>query len=100
MPKFKPTKFEFERELFTVAQDGTYSATGEPRYIIFDRDGVSQAVLSVVIMGAKLEPGEFLVKTWSENTSIAAAVKAANIFEDTGKRVPSGFVQAEIWKVR
>lgn len=45
-----------------------------------------------------LEPGEFFVKTWSENEPLIPSIRNSGIFIDTGKRVPTGFVMAEVWK--
>uniref|UniRef100_A0A6M3IK18 Uncharacterized protein n=1 Tax=viral metagenome TaxID=1070528 RepID=A0A6M3IK18_9ZZZZ len=48
----------------------------------------------------ELEEDEILVKTWSENEEIANELRNSELFTDTGKRVSTGFVQAEIWKVK
>lgn len=42
---------------------------------------------------------EILVKTWSENEEPARCALASGFFKDTGKRVSTGFVQAQIWEV-
>jgi hypothetical protein len=55
--------------------------------------------LTVNIPEADLEPGEILVKTWSENESLAAAALASGHFRDTGKRVKTGWCEAEVWEV-
>ena len=59
------------------------------------------ATLTVNIPHAScmIEKDEVLVKTWSENEEIANELRDCGIFQDTGKRVSTGFVQAEIWKV-
>jgi len=67
------------------------------RLIDYD-DGSPIAVLTTNIPSAKLEPGEFLVKTWSENETIAEACLASGFFVDTGKRVKTGFTEAHIWR--
>ena len=41
----------------------------------------------------------FWAKTWSENESFREQLLNSGMFEDTGKRVQTGFVQAEMWKV-
>ena len=56
------------------------------------------AVLTVNLPERDLEPGEFFVKTWSENEQIAADCLASGFFVDTGKRVPTGWVEAQVWK--
>lgn len=55
--------------------------------------------LTVCVPDTKLEDGEFLVKTWSENVW-ANRLLEESLFEDTGKRVPTGFCEAQIWKLR
>jgi hypothetical protein len=42
--------------------------------------------------------GEIFVKTWSENAGWFKKVLDTGLFEDTGKRVPTGFVEAQIWR--
>ena len=60
------------------------------------------AVLSVNLpeSQAALKPGEFFAKTWSENAQIAEMALATGLFEDTGRRVPTGYVEAQVWKLR
>ena len=56
------------------------------------------STLTVCIPGTILEDNEILVKTWSENEQLKELTKT-DMFSDTGKRVKSGFVEAEIWKI-
>lgn len=56
-------------------------------------------VLTVNIPGTPLAQDEILVKTWSENEPFRAPALATGLFEDTGRRIPSGFVLAEVWKL-
>src|SRR5262245_49910708 len=53
--------------------------------------------LTVIVRGANLRAGEFLVKTWDENAPFRQPLLASGQFRDTGKRVPVGHAQAEIW---
>jgi len=46
----------------------------------------------------ELEEGEFFVKTLSENEYVVKKCLESGWFEDTGKRVPTGHVQASVWK--
>ena len=50
--------------------------------------------------GAKIAPDAFAVKSWSENTSLAAAMQASGLFEDTGEHIPTGYVQAPVWRIK
>jgi len=66
-----------------------------------DGSGERIAVLSVNLPehAADLGPGEFFAKTWSENERVARCVLKAGLFEDTGRRVPTGFVEAQVWRI-
>lgn len=43
---------------------------------------------------------EFCVKTWSENEVFVAPMLSTGLFEDTGKRVPSGYVVSPVWRIK
>jgi hypothetical protein len=48
-----------------------------------------------------LLPNEIFIKTYSTNEEIAREVLAQTcLFEDTGKRIASGFVDIEIWRFK
>ena len=68
--------------------------------IQIESDYEPYTMLSVNIPGVPLEDGEVIIKTWSENELIAEFLRGSEWFEDTGKRVQTGFVHAEIWKIR
>jgi hypothetical protein len=67
----------------------TNAETGEPI-----------ATLSINLPEAahQLGPDEFFAKTWTENKAVAAAALSSGLFEDTGKRIPTGFVEAQVWR--
>lgn len=50
-------------------------------------------------MSVGIEGDEVLVKTYSENAEVAAAVVAAGYFQPTDKRQPLNFGDLEVWKV-
>jgi hypothetical protein len=50
--------------------------------------------------GARLSCDEFCVKTWSENEVFVAPMLSTGLFEDTGKRVPSGYVVSPVWRIK
>lgn len=62
--------------------------------------GTLAAILTVNIPeeDKRLKPGEFFVKAWSENETIAKEALASGLFEDTGRRVKTGWVEAQIWR--
>lgn len=67
--------------------------------LVSEQDGSPIATLTVCIPGIKLNENEVLVKTWGENEGLAVKALTELGFQDTGKRVSTGFVQAEIWEL-
>jgi len=63
-------------------------------------DGPPMGVLTVNIERAELKDGEFAVKNWSENKGLAAAAMESGVFEDTGRSIPTGFVEAPVWRFK
>jgi len=63
-----------------------------------DDEGMPLMCLTVNMPEDHLEPGEFFVKTWSENMPLIPTLRESGIFIDTLKRIPTGFVHAEVWK--
>jgi len=45
------------------------------------------------------ENGEIIVKAYEENEPLRKPLLDLGYFEDTGKRIPGGFVEFEIWRV-
>jgi hypothetical protein len=84
----------------TTLHVGTYAADGSPAIEMFLKDGEPFGTLTCCLPGqVKLADDEILVKTWSENEPLAEAAIHSGFFADTAKRISTGFVQAEIWKV-
>ena len=79
---------------------GLYSQGGNKAITLVSPGGMVIAKLTVNIPELKLQPGEFFVKTWSENESIAADALASGLFVDTGRRVSTGHVEAQIWRTK
>jgi len=76
-----------------------YSDNGRLALHIYCKTG-PYAVLTVNLDPVKmaiLEPGEIMVKAWSENSMLVPYALASPYFTDTGKRVPTGFVEAQVW---
>ena len=55
---------------------------------------------NLVPHGAEIAADEFCVKTWSENEVFVSPMLSTGLFEDTGKRVPSGYVVAPVWRIK
>jgi hypothetical protein len=66
-----------------------------------DEDGfpAPYGALTVSIPGVQLAKDEILVKTWGENEEFRTPALTSGLFQDTGRRVPTGFVAAEVWKL-
>lgn len=60
--------------------------------------GEPYGTLSKRLPGTALAEGEVLMKTYSENEPMRQPLLASGLFEDTGRRVPSGFVDLEVWR--
>ena len=67
--------------------------------LICSEDQSPFCTLTTNLPHVELEEQEVLIKTWSENEEIAKAALTSGLFRDTGKRVSTGFVQAEVWEV-
>jgi len=67
--------------------------------IELDYKGDRFATLTTNLPDVPLEEDQVIIKTWSENEEIAKAALASGLFRDTGMRVSTGFVQAQIWEV-
>ena len=68
-------------------------------YVVFENR--RPGVLRRIELGPpKLADDEFCVKTWRENEVLVAPMLATGLFEDTGMRVPSGYVVAPVWRIK
>ena len=75
-----------------------YNDGGGQAIVIVDGNRSPYATLTVNVPEVPLEEGELVIKTWSGNQSISDTLRKSGLFEDTGKRVPVGYVQGEIWR--
>lgn len=79
---------------------GKYQHDGTPVIKVFTDEGSPWCHLTMCSPSAELGPNEVLVKTWSENEPIAEALRNSDMFEDTGRRVRTGYCVAEIWRIK
>jgi hypothetical protein len=83
-----------------------YTLSKSPAIELVLADGEPFGTLTVNIPEAlevhkeKLGDMEIVVKTWSENEALAEAALKTGLFEDTGRRISTGFVLAQIWRVK
>ncbi len=82
---------------FTCNVNVTEYADGNPAIILVDAtDGSQVAVASVNIPDANIPVGFVCIKDWSENTGMLNSLLEADIIFDTGRTIPSGFVEANL----
>lgn len=70
-----------------------------PGFVLVTEQGAPYGTVSANVPGYPLDDDEVLVKTWDENAAARQPLLASGVFKDTGKRVPCGFVEAEVWKI-
>lgn len=66
--------------------------------IVLNKDSQREAVLTVSVKGVTLEPDEILVKNWGANEGIADSLVEEGLITPTGKFIPTGYVEAQIYK--
>lgn len=96
MTEFKATLYG-QADTFTVREEGVYRDRSVALRV-YDSNGEPWATLTVCIPGTQLAKDEVLVKTWAENEPMREHLLATGDFEDTGRRVPTGHVEAEVWR--
>jgi hypothetical protein len=74
-----------------------YRAGGVALQLMAD-DG-PYATFTYCLPGVGLAAGEFLAKTGAENETLRQPMLDTGLFFDTGRRVKSGFIEIEIWKM-
>jgi len=62
-------------------------------------DELPYACATVNVPGVELAANEVLIKDWSENQGVLAALVAAGVVEETGRTVPTGRVEAKVTKL-
>jgi hypothetical protein len=56
--------------------------------------------LTVNLPDDPIGPREIFVRTTEENEYLAKAAMKTGLFEDTGKKVQSGFIEVSVWKLK
>ena len=62
-------------------------------------DEVPYACATVNVPGVELAADEILIKDWSENEGVLAALVKAGVIADTGRTVPTGRTEANVAKL-
>lgn len=84
---------------FSVNQYGVSGRVAIELFMMGEYGREPFGILTCNLPYVPLEDGEVIIKNWSENEDIAKAALASGYFKDTGKRVATGFVEAQIWRV-
>lgn len=71
---------------------------GTARYDCLSEQGEPYGTLTKVVPGVQLADGEVLIKTYSENEPFRQPLLESGLFEDTGRRVNSGYINLEVWR--
>ncbi|GIK44893.1 MAG: DUF4313 domain-containing protein [Anaerolineae bacterium] len=96
MPKIGEIKaLGHEIELMAVRY-----GNGRPAIVMADKeDGLPFGNLSTNLPDVHLGQNEIFIKTWSENNSLRQPALDSGLFRDTGRRVPVGHAEAEVWEM-
>ena len=82
-----------------VVEKGEYQ-NGRPALQLIDaNDGAPVATATVNMPGVDLEENHVFIKDYSENEGMLDALVHARIVEDTGIRMPSGFIQLPLCRL-
>lgn len=88
-----PTRYDFKcyTETFPVVLDFKYFESGQ-RYIrlIHADEGDVVAKVTINVPEAELQPGEVIVKTWSENEGMLPFLLSNGIVKETGRQIILG----------
>ena len=83
---------------------GRYPVGGAIAIQLVDDESLSKPLATfttnIVPYVAAVAEDEFCVKTWNENEVFVAPMLDTGLFEDTGRRVPSGYVVAPVWRIK
>lgn len=63
-------------------------------------DGEPYGTFSVNLPEQPIGASEVFIKVWEENEALRVPMLSTGLFEDTGRRVTTGFVEAEVWRMK
>lgn len=100
----KRIKVEAFGKIYKNEMDVESYGNGRPAVLLNAvEDGSPFGTLTCNLPDVELEEKEIIVKTWSENAEkereMAYCCLKTGLFRDTGKRIATGFVQAQVWEV-
>ena len=80
---------------------GKYPRTSQPSVqLVQSGEVLATLSLNMPEYSDQLGVDEFFAKTYGENEVLARACYASGHFHDTGRRIASGYVDIEIWRIK
>lgn len=90
-------QFDINEELLILK--GEYANNGHTAILLFDKEGYQYMDVTTNIEYSILEENEVTIKSWGENEPFMESFLKSGYFKDTGKRIPTGFVESQVWEV-
>jgi hypothetical protein len=87
----------FRGELLIV-KIGKYQSNGRMAVELTSEDGAPFAHLSCNLPNEPLGQGEFFMKDYAENASLAEAAKKSGLFTPVGRTAQTGYVTVSVWR--
>lgn len=81
-----------------IVKIGRYQSNGRMSVELVAKDGSPYAHLSVNLPNEPLEQGEFFMKDYAENVSLAEAAKKSGLFTPIGRTAQAGYVTVSAWR--
>jgi hypothetical protein len=79
---------------------GKYANNGAPGILLEDAFDCDPIATVSVNLSHRPPEGHVWMKFWSENEELREPMIGTDLFEDTGVRSPTGFVEAELWRIK
>ncbi len=76
-----------------------YPHNGQPAILLTDAHNGVPIAKATTCIDYDFQDNETAIKDWSENEGMLSSLIISGLVEDTGKRVPCGFVEAAIVKI-
>ena len=90
----------FKNESLDVVFDRYRAAPQNAIVLLHRATGERWSVASVCLPDCQQAPDEVFIKNWSENSGLLPVLIMAGIVEDTGRIIPTGFVHANVCRLR
>lgn len=92
-------KITYNNEKLKVAFS-RYQSDDSIAMFLMEKHGQMYTKVTVCIPGTKLDKNnEVIIKTWTENEGLLKVLIDSGIVEDTGKKIPTGYVEATLCRL-